>query len=111
DAVVGGYRRDGVAGGWRGHHEPDSALPLLLWSVRAGDDPRLQGRKFSSAAGLRNHADAVWRHGGAEGDGAGRAEPVVVALFDDVRTAGRGKPAFRQFHLGDAQKFLNREMG
>ena len=30
------------------------------------------------------------RHAGAEGDGAGGAEPLVVALPDDVWTAGRG---------------------
>ena len=40
------------------------------------------------AAGLRHHDDAVPRHAGAEGDGAGRAQPLVVAVADDVRAAG-----------------------
>ena len=39
------------------------------------------------APGLRDHADAVPRQRGAEGDGAGRAEPLVVAGADDVRPA------------------------
>ena len=34
------------------------------------------------------------RHAGAEGDGAGRAGPLVVALPDDVRPAGWREPAF-----------------
>ena len=41
----------------------------------------------SPAPGLRDHADAGARHGRAEGDGAGRAGPLVVAGPDDVRPA------------------------
>ena len=52
DADLGRYRRDRLARRWRGDHEPDSALPLLLRAVRARDDPRLQGRDLSPAAGL-----------------------------------------------------------
>ena len=58
DADLGGYRRDRLAGRWRGDHEPDSAVPLLLRSLCARDDPRLQGGILPSAAGLRDHADA-----------------------------------------------------
>ena len=47
------------------------------------------------AAGLRHHDVACARHAGAEGDGAGRAQPLVVAVADDVRPAGRRERAQR----------------
>ena len=50
------------------------------------------------APGLRDHADAVPRHARAEGDGAGRLGPLVVAVPDDVRPAGHGEPAQRHVH-------------
>ena len=62
-------------------------IPLLLWSLRARHDPRLQGRVVPPASGLRDHAHTVARHRGSEGDGAGCAEPLVVAVSDDVRSA------------------------
>ena len=43
---------DRLAGRWRGDHEPDPAVPLLLWSLCARDDPRLQGRILPSAPGF-----------------------------------------------------------
>ena len=49
----------------------------------------LQGGELPPAPGLRHHDEALRRHAGAEGDGAGRAEPLVVAVADDVRPAGR----------------------
>src|SRR5437868_15371801 len=73
DADLGRYRRDRLAGRWRRYHEPDSVVPLLLWSVRASHDPRLQGRIVSPASGIRDHADAVSWLRGAEDDGAERA--------------------------------------
>ena len=66
-------------------------IPLCrcsLRAVRARDDPHLQGGVVPPAAGLRHHDRAVPRHAGAEGDGAGRAEPLVVAVAHDVRAAG-----------------------
>ena len=48
------------------------------------------------APGLRDHADARPRHGRAAGDGAGRAEPLVVAVPDDVRPARHRNPALRR---------------
>ena len=95
DPDLGRHRRDRLAGRRRGDHEPDPALPLLLRPLRAGDDPHLQGGELPSAPGLRDHADAVPRHAGAEGDGAGRAEPLVVAVPDDVRAARHRSPALR----------------
>ncbi len=59
DADLGRYRRDRMAGGRRGDHEPDPAVPMFLRSLCARDDPRLQGRVVSSAPGLRDHGDAV----------------------------------------------------
>ena len=53
------------------------------------------------AAGLRDHGDALARHGRAKGDGAGRAEPLVVAGADDVRAARRRQPAQR--HLDEVE--------
>ena len=50
DAELGGHRRDRLAGGWRGDHEPDPAVSLLLWPLCAGDDPHLQGGKSSTSA-------------------------------------------------------------
>ena len=80
DAHVGRHRRHRLAGRRRGDHEPDSAVPLLVRAVRAGDGAHLQGRVVPPAPGLRHHADAVPRHARAEGDGAGCA-----------RTAGGGR--------------------
>ena len=62
DADLGRYRRDRLAGRRRGDHEPDSAVPLLLRSLCARDDPRLQGGIVPPAPGLRDHADAGARH-------------------------------------------------
>src|SRR5881628_3856147 len=47
-----------------------AAETLLVWSVRARHDPRLQGRILPPAPGIRDHADAVPRLRRAEGDGA-----------------------------------------
>ena len=35
DADLGGHRRDRLAGRWCRDHEPDSAVPLFLWSLCA----------------------------------------------------------------------------
>src|SRR5881396_1764112 len=55
-------------------------VPLCLRAVRAGDGPGLQGGVVPSAAGVRDPVHAVQRHPGAEGDGSGRAGPLVVAF-------------------------------
>ena len=52
DPDLGRHRRDRLAGRWRGHHEPDSAVPLFLRSLCARDDPGLQGGILSPAPGL-----------------------------------------------------------
>ena len=80
DADLGGHRRDRLAGGRRGDHEPDPALPLLVRPVCARDGAHLQGRKLSPAPGLRDHADARARHAESRRHGAGRARPLVVAV-------------------------------
>jgi hypothetical protein len=80
DAVVGRHGRHRLAGRWLGHHQPDSAVPLLLRPVCARHDPRLQGRILPRPPGLRHHAGAVPRHARAESHGAGCAEPLVVAV-------------------------------
>ena len=87
DPQLGRHRHHRLAGGRCCDHEPDPALPLLLRSLCAGHDPCLQGRKLSSASGLRDRDDAGAGHTGAEGDGAGQPEPLVVAVADDVRPA------------------------
>ena len=74
----------------RGHHEPGAAPALLLRPVCPRDGPDLQGGELPPAPGLRHHDEALRRHARAEGDGAGRAEPLLVARADDVRTVGRG---------------------
>ena len=61
-----------------------------LRPLRPGDGPRVQGRELPPAPGLRNHDRDGERHGRAEADGAGRAQPLVVAEPDDVRPARRG---------------------
>ena len=45
---------------------------------------------------------------GAEGDGAGRAEPLVVAGADDVRSARPGQPAQRHLDQMEDQALLQR---
>ena len=54
----------------------------------------VQGREFSSATGVRNHADALPRHPGAEGHGTGCVESFLVAGVDDVRAERRGVKPF-----------------
>jgi ring-1,2-phenylacetyl-CoA epoxidase subunit PaaA len=58
DADLGRHRRHRLAGRWRGDHEPDPALPLLLRPLCPRHDPRLQGRELPPAPGLRDHDDA-----------------------------------------------------
>ena len=52
----------------------------------------LQGGVLPPAAGLRAADDDDARHPRAAGDGAGRRRPLVVAVADDVRPAGRRQP-------------------
>jgi ring-1,2-phenylacetyl-CoA epoxidase subunit PaaA len=90
DADLGRRRRDRLAGGRRGHHEPGAAVPLLLRALCARDDPHLPRGELPPAPGLRQPAgDDAEGHRRAARDGAGRGEPLVVALPDDVRPAGR----------------------
>ena len=65
------------------------AVPLLVRSLRPGDGPGLQGGVVPPAAGLRDPAHALARQPRAEGDGAGRGRPLLVAVADDVRPARR----------------------
>jgi Phenylacetic acid catabolic protein len=81
-------------------------IGVIGWLVDARDDPRLQGGILPPAPGLRDRADALARLGRAEGNGAGRAEPLVVAGPDDVRTARPGEPARRHFDKVEDQAFL-----
>ena len=89
DADLGRHRRHRLAGRRRGDHEPDPALPLLVRTVRARDGAHLQGRELSPAPGLRDHAALARGTPRAEGDGAGRARSLVVAVAHDVRSVGR----------------------
>ena len=43
-----------------------------------------------------------------ESHGAGRAEPLVVAVADDVRSIGQGKPALQRHHEMEDQAVLQR---
>ena len=95
DAHLRRRRRHRLARRRRGDLQPGAAVPQLLRAVRAGDDPRLQGGVLPPAAGLRAAHDDDERHPGAAGDGAGRRRPVVVAVADDVRPAGRRQPQQR----------------
>ena len=52
DADLGRHRHRRLAGRWRCDHEPDPAVPLLLWPLCARDDPRLQGGIVPPAPGL-----------------------------------------------------------
>ena len=54
---------------------------------------------FHQRQGYRDHDRDGERHGGAEAHGAGRAQPLVVAVADDVRPARRG---FAQYGAVDA---------
>ena len=88
DADLRRCRRDRLAGRRRGHLQSGPAVPVLLRPVRPRDDPHLQGGVIPSAAGLRAADDDDARHGRAARDGAGRDQPLVVAVTDDVRPAG-----------------------
>ena len=90
DAHLGRHRRDRLAGRRRGDHEPGAAAALLLRPLRPRHGPHLQGGELPPAPGLRDHDEDVRRHAGAEGDGAGCAEPLLVAVADDVRPVGQG---------------------
>jgi ring-1,2-phenylacetyl-CoA epoxidase subunit PaaA len=63
DVGVIGWLVDGA------HHEPDSAVPLLVRSLRPCDGAHLQGRELPSAPGLRSAADH---------DGGTRAQREMV---------------------------------
>ena len=89
DADLRRRRRHRLAGRRRRDLQPGAAVPLVLRAVRAGDDPHLQGGVVPPAAGLRAADDDDARHRGAARDGAGRDEPVLVAVADDVRAARR----------------------
>ena len=52
----------------------------------------LQGREFSPAPGLRDHACAGQWQRRSESDGAGCAEPLLVAVADDVRARTMPSP-------------------
>ena len=52
--------RDRLVRRRRGDREPDDARQGVVRSVRARDDPHLQGRELPQAAGLRDHARR-WR--------------------------------------------------
>ena len=81
DADLGRHGHDRLAGRRRGDHEPGAALPLLVRAVCARDDPHLPRGELPPAPGLRGAADDdAAGHRGAEGDGAGRGEPLVVAV-------------------------------
>src|SRR5688500_9599215 len=64
--------------------ESDGAREGVVWTVCARDDPHLQGRELPQEAGLRDHRDSREWNAGAEGDGAGRGESLVVAVADDA---------------------------
>ncbi len=90
DAELGGHGCRRLACRRRRDHEPDTALSLFLWALRSRDGSYLQGREFSPAAGFRNHARNEPRNGAAKSHGTGCAEPVLVAVADDVRTGRQG---------------------
>jgi hypothetical protein len=92
DADLGRHRRDRLAGRRRGDHEPGAAAADQLRALRAGDGSRMQGRELSPAPGLRDHDGDGKRIAGPEENGAGRAQSLVVAFADDVRSAGRQLP-------------------
>ena len=63
-------------------------------------------KSFHQRQGFEIMLTLCARHRRAEGDGAGRAEPLVVAGADDVRAAGPGEPAQRYFHPMEDQALL-----
>ena len=89
DPHLGRRRRDRLAGRRCRDHQPGAAVPLLLRPLRPGDGARVQGGVVPPAAGLRDPPHALARHARAEGDGPGCRQPLLVAVADDVRPAGR----------------------
>src|SRR5207302_765437 len=88
DADLCRRRRDRLAGRRRGHLQPGTAVPLLVWPLRPGHGAHLQGGVLPPAAGIRAADDDDARLSRPARDGAGRDEPVLVAVADDVRAAG-----------------------
>ena len=86
----------------------NSALPLQLRPLRTGHDPHLQGGELPSTPRVRNHADALPRHGGAKSDGAGCSQSLVVALAHDVWPIRQGEPALGYLHALEDQALLER---
>ena len=90
DADLRRRRRHRLAGRRRRDLQPGAAVPLLLRPLRAGDDPDLQGGVVPPAAGLRAAADDDARHRRRSGTMVQDADqPLLVAVADDVRPAGR----------------------
>ena len=85
-AQLGRCGRDWLAGRWRGHHESNPFVPLLLRPLCTRHDSRLQRRKFPSASRLRSTAGHDARHRRAKGHGARRGQSLVVEVLGDVWT-------------------------
>ncbi|CAA9335302.1 MAG: 1,2-phenylacetyl-CoA epoxidase, subunit A, partial [uncultured Gemmatimonadaceae bacterium] len=93
----------------RGDRQPDRARQaLLVRPLRARDGARVQGGELPQEAGLREHRDARRRDARAAGDGAGRGEPVVVALAHDVRAERRRVAELGGAHAVGDQEVLER---
>jgi hypothetical protein len=95
---LGRHGRDRLAGGRRGDHEPDPAVPLQLRPLRARHGARVQGGELPPAPGLRGPAGDDEGHAGAARHGAGRRQPLVVEVPGHVRPARRRQPAQRAGH-------------
>ena len=108
DAHLGRRRRDRLAGRRRRDHQPGAAVPLLLRPLRPRHGPGVQGGVVPPAAGLRDPPHPLPRHPGAEGDGAGRRRPLLVAGADDVRSARRRLPELRAVDGVGDQALLQR---
>ena len=80
DPDLGRHGRDRLARRRRRDLQPGAAVPRVLRAVRPGDGAHLQGGVVPPAAGLRDPARAHAGHRGAARDGAGRREPLVLAL-------------------------------
>jgi hypothetical protein len=66
------------------------AIGWLLRPVRPIHGPHLQGGVVPPASGIRDPVHPLARNARPAGHGAGRGEPVLVAVADDVRPSRRG---------------------
>ena len=107
---MGGHGCRGLAGGRCSHHESSPSVQVQLWPLRTCHGTCLQGRELPPAPRLPSDAQPRAGHARTKGHGARRAEPLVVAVVDDVWPQRCGLPHSAQSMKWNIKRFSNDEL-